>query len=395
MSAAAAPRRVRTNYETRAALSKKESVDQRMREAYGRWKDAFLTQGLETTPAYDVVGLLAVLSTRRVSWSVVPVPETFFDVNRGVPEQEGCDVYRLKEEFRSKHTLSEFFRDQSAYRGCKLLVITDFGEECDDEVACLLASRLHGFVVRFLFTTSPERYQEQKAKFRDWGGDDASVCSIYENSDVIDWLNRADGEGERPVVLQIGPIHEPESVGGWRQVWRPDITSSIDYVVVGTFRKPAALNVKADAKDAALHLKRKAVNAVVVDTMGGLGAFKFAAAELKALELAPGVVDHVCKIGWRNSVGRANPAGGHFVVHLVSAPVGHFQGGANYMTALGIDTSMGGNVVDRERSARAVSIATKYLQKLTEAQGGKHGVRRVRGVDENGERTETEFAGDA
>lgn len=336
-----------------------------MRAAYDKWENAVL-DGVETTPAYDVVGLLAALTNRHETNP--RESETYFDITRGDFSQEGCDVYRLKKVYRSKETLSAFFLNVFKLQRFKLLVITDFGEECDDEVACLLANSLvlNGVDVRFLFTTATERFAEQKSRFEAWDGNPELVSSIHDKNDVIEWFNtKQGGDSARPMILQIGPIHEPHSPGGWRHTWRPNITCDYDYVVVGTFNRPAALNVKANAKDAALHLKNKATDAIVVDTMGGMGAFKFSAPELVKLELPMGIIYHVCKIGWRNSVGRANPAGGNYVVHLVSEPVGDFQGGANYMTALGIDKSQGKDVVRRARSGRAISIATKYLQQLS------------------------------
>lgn len=341
-----------------------------MRNAYVHWENAFMNSGLETTPAYDVVGLFAALTHRHGVINPRLASETHFDITRGDLSQEGCDVYRLKQKYRTKESLSALFLHQFKLQKFKLLIITDFGEECDDETACLLANSLvfYGVDVRFLFTTA--RFAEQKNRFHTWNGNPELVTSIHEDNDVITWFNTEQQDNAaRPIILQIGPIHEPRRPGGWRHMWRPNITCDYDYVVVGTFNSPAALNVKANARDAALHLKNKATEAIVVDTMGGLGAFKFSATELRALGFQSDILQHVCKIGWRNSVGRANPAGGNYVVHLVSEPVGDFQGGANYMTALGIDKTLGKNIVERERGARAISIATKYLEQLTEARG--------------------------
>lgn len=368
------------------------NVDEQMRTAYEKWRTAFYEQYIETTPAYDVVGLLAAICLRGSrSFS------TYFDIgtvgSSKNEEQEGAEVYKLKPGYRAKTSLGTIFGDLKSFgiRPFKLLVITDFGEETDDEVTCLLANRLHelGLVdVRFLFTTAKDRFEEQKNRFTNWGGDPELVCSIYDNNTAVNWLEGASGgekkslsegasaDGDRSMILQIGPVHEPTNAGGWRSIWRPKITCDYDYVVVGTFNGVAALNVKADARDSALYLMSGAKTKIVVDTMAGLGAFNFSASALNQLfpfgysydaALSNGTInEHVCRIGWRNSVGRAAPFAGRFVAHLVSEPVGDFDGGANYMTARKIHEELGGEILVSDRSR---VIAEKYLDRLQNRPG--------------------------
>lgn len=68
----------------------------------------------------------------------------------------------------------------------------------------------------------------------------------------------------------ISPVHEPTNAAGWRTIWRPNVVAAYDYVVVGTLNGVPALNVKADARDSALHLMSGAETKIVVDTMAGL-----------------------------------------------------------------------------------------------------------------------------
>jgi len=363
----------------------RDNTDEQMRAAYERWRTAFYEQNVETTPAYDVVGLLAALclSSRRSA-------KTYFDIgslgsNKNVL-QEGAQVYKLLAKYRTKDALASIFSDLEGFRSSifKLLIITDFGEETDDEVTCLLANKLHamGLVdVRFLFTTAEDRFEAQIERFKYWGGNPDLVCSIYAKNTVVDWLNEQPGEEEKevesakPVILQIGPVHEPTNAAGWRTIWRPNVVAAYDYVVVGTLNGVPALNVKADARDSALHLMSGAETKIVVDTMAGLGAFNFCAESLSSLfgavdpsrdESRVSIQEHVCRIGWRNSVGRASPFAARFVAHLVSEPVGAFGGGANYMTARKIQEDLGGEVVS---NARSRAIAEKYLEQLQNRPG--------------------------
>jgi hypothetical protein len=337
-------------------------VDIKMRAAYEKWRDAFYNRNLSTTPAYDLVGLLAALCIgRRCS------PGRYFDVGSvDNVTQEGAVVYKLKESFRSKETLS-LFRTLANFgkANVKLMIITDFGEECDDEVACLLADRLHreGLAnVRFLFVTN--RFEEQRARFARWGGDVSLVSSIYEENRFEEFLNWCDDSIR--IVLQIGPIHEPGLIPRAAR-WRPALTCKYNYVVVGTFNGVPALNVKGDARASALHLMNGAEKKIVVDTMGGLGAFEFTWKSLSAVfpniskDDRDSIVEHVCKIGWRNSVGRASAKAGLHVAHLVSAPVRDSPGGANYATVANIERELGRGVVG---SRKSIELAERYLDRL-------------------------------
>ena len=419
------------------------SIDMQMRRAYDRWRKHFYTFNMETTPAYDVVGLLAALCLLGEEQPMNQMEEVdgktqyhsseslssrFFSVgNVGSDhdvEQEGATVFKLRDQYRSHETLGNIFADPSCthvFGSCqsnaatdetktavkKLGIITDFGEECDDEVTCLLADRLHkaGVLhVRFLFTTKAERFECQRSQFNSWGGDDTNVFSLHDPNHVqsfVDFLAPTTEDHSEPhvltpfVLLQIGPVHDTYSKALFTEAQISPNTGRRDnpaaqstlmrhprfgvpyhYVVVGTFNGTEAFNVKGDARSCALHLLQGAQRRVVVDPMGGRAAFKFCyeslrrcfssnsstrtprgvnrdeavsqpnASNISDCRITETVNDddmaqydydtiseHVCRIGWRNSVGRASMVPARYVAHLVSCPVPgtSFQGGSNYL----------------------------------------------------------------
>ena len=76
-------------------------VDKQMRNAYDVWRRHFYESDIESTPSYDVVGLLAALCLHHRR-----SPHTYFDIgplgSNKNDEQEGADVYKLKSSYRSK-----------------------------------------------------------------------------------------------------------------------------------------------------------------------------------------------------------------------------------------------------------------------------------------------------
>ena len=63
-------------------------VDKQMRNAYDVWRRHFYESDIESTPSYDVVGLLAALCLHRRR-----SPHTYFDIGpHKNDEQEGADV---------------------------------------------------------------------------------------------------------------------------------------------------------------------------------------------------------------------------------------------------------------------------------------------------------------
>ena len=347
-----------------------------MEEAYVKFKKAFVEKNIPTTPAYDVVGLFKALvpDSPKSEW---------FDISLQDPNQKNADVYRLKESKRAPAMLADSFEvlktQLNGTNKVKLAIITDHGEECDDEVMCRMADILHkkGLIdVRFLFTTKA-RFSEQKSKFKGWGGDESLVLSLHEEKDresFVKFLNGTSGGTSKTVLLQVGPIHDDQLSG---PEWRPKLTKeSYDYVLVGTLGNTLNSDSKKHAAAPAEYFLANANKKIIVDTMRGKGAFKFSYAALdKVLSGHPGkdkLIEHVCKIGWRNTVGRASPYGGRFIAHLVAK-----DAGANYMTIKAMNKALGGGELKAPKGGKAEKLARKYLNSLKKSKNALT-------VDENG-----------
>lgn len=349
--------------------SKGKDIDTEMRIAYGKWETAFKTKNITTTPAYDVVGLMVVADGPDLG---------HFDKESNVKDQGDGVVVTLKSEHLNASTMRYFNKfnnqrpEKEPHMG-KILIITDAGEECDDEVTCLLADRMaenDWADVKFLFTN--KEFDKQRGDFVRRGGRSDRVHAFPSEADAcLFWLKS--GEGNR-TILQIGPIHEPKNKDGsphW--TWRPDLSGcEYNYVLVGLFK--VGLNAKGNAVESATYLMNQAQQKLILDTKAGKGAFPFAYAPLNELFPANDIIDHVCKIGWRNSVGRADAFAAAFTAHLVSTPVGEFQGGANYETVKTIDEQLCKEgeslVINRARSSRALRLAAKYLDQLKNRTAG-------------------------
>lgn len=333
-----------------------------MEEAYVKFKKAFVEKNIPTTPAYDVVGLFGALvpDSLKSEW---------FDISLQDPNQKNADVYRLKESKRAPAMLADSFEvlktNLNKTNKVKLAIITDFGEECDDEHMSIEADILHkkGLIdVKFLFTTKKERFEGQKTRFKRWGGDESLVLSLHKEEDresFVKFLNDTSGGTSKTVLLQVGPIHDNQLSG---PKWRPKLTKeSYDYVLVGTLGN--TLNSKSDGKAPAEYFLANANKKIIVDTMRGKGAFKFSYAALdKVLSGHSGkdkLIEHVCKIGWRNTVGRASPYGGRFIAHLVAK-----DAGANYMTIKAMNKALGGGELKAPKGGKAEKLARKYLNSL-------------------------------
>ena len=345
-----------------------------MKEAYVKFKKAFVEKNIPTTPDYDGVGLFEALVPDNLK-------SEWFDISLQDPNQKNADVYRLKESKRAPAMLADSFEvlktNLNKTNKVKLAIITDHGEECDDEVMCRMADILHkkGLIdVRFLFTTKA-RFSEQKSKFKGWGGDESLVLSLHEEKDresFVKFLNDTSGGTSKTVLLQSGPIHDDQLSG---PEWRPELPKgSYDYVLVGTLGN--TLNSKKDGKAPAEYFLANANKKIIVDTMRGKGAFKFSYAALdKVLPGHPGkdkLIEHVCKIGWRNTVGRASPSVGHYIAHLVAKDVG-----ANYMTIKAMNKALGGGELKAPKGGKAEQVAQEYLNSLKKSKNALI-------VDENG-----------
>jgi len=271
----------------------KDDIDKSMRAAYNEWSIKCKVNDIPTTPAYDVVGLLSVFHPEK------------FDVSG--------EVLKLRQEFRKPSGL--LVSDYPADSDINLIIITDFGEECDDEVTVALAPKTTQLVF-----TDKVNFDKQVSVYKSFGGDKSRVHPVEELWSLL----KAD---KRNVILQIGPIHSKDHGD---LIVPPGTVYEYHLVgVIGT-----TLNSKGDAKSNAEALKAGASKKSIVDTDGGKGAFPFSFSHLnKALsgripdkELSA-LSEHVIKIGWRNTVGRASPSIGKFISHLVVR-----DSGANYAT---------------------------------------------------------------
>ena len=355
-----------------------------MEEAYVKFKTAFVEKNIPTTPAYDVVGLFGALvpDSLKSEW---------FDISSGGSKQKNADVYRLKESKRAPAMLADSFEvlktKLNKTNKVKLAIITDHGEETDDEVTCRMADILHkkGLIdVKFLFTTKA-RFSKQKSKFKGWGGDESLVLSLHKEEDresFVKFLNDTSRGTSKTVLLQVGPIHENQL----SEKWSPVLTKgSYDYVLVGTLGNTLNSESTKHAAAPAERFLADAKEKIIVDTMGGKGAFKFSYAALdKVLSDHPGkdkLIDHVCKIGWRNTVGRASPSLGKIVAHLVAKDVG-----ANYMTIKAMNKALGGGELKAPKGGKAEQVAQKYLNSLKKSEAAltvdKQGVTNSRKVTE-------------
>ena len=304
----------------------KESVDSLMRTAYTSWSEKCRAKNIPTTPAYDVVGLLAVLH-----------PEKFNNLD---------GVMKLKEEFRG----ADGFKKEDYLwneKNINLIVLSDFGEECDDEVTSLLVDQSAKLVF-----TDEKHFDQNVKKYKEFGGN----CAVHHVKDFSGLF-----EEDNNVVLQIGPVHN--AAHGVIDV----SDKKYDWYLVGTIG--GTLNSKGDAQENAEILRDSAQSAYIVDTDRGNGAFPFTYNRLKyALSdrITAGqlekIAEHVIKIGWRNTVGRANPFVGKFISHLVVKGVG-----ANYKT---VDTVLRACLSPEEIAKEswapvaATKLAENYLARL-------------------------------
>ena len=105
--------------------------------------------------------------------------------------------------------------------------------------------------------------------------------------------------------------------------------------------------------------------------MRGQGAFPFTYNALKTLELNTMLVDHVIKIGWRNTVGRASYKLGRSVAHLIAEN----SSSANYQTVKNIETQLMNveykikdkNKITKEIEKSANDLANNYFNLLKTA----------------------------
>ena len=366
-----------------SSSSQATDLDLQMRQAYAKWEEATKTYNLEMTQAYDVVGFLAAILGDQAKRYF---NETSFNYVKNKYNKRLGQAHNivLKEEYRSAEYLSKFFSNNFCVKmkttfdsatssiPQNLLLISDFGEECDDEITALLAhkiAKIVGIKIHIIFT-SP-RAEEQISLFQRWLGEASPVTTSALSTpfDLKAFLKK----DERNTILQIGPVHasRPEGAHFLENIAQNLSGLSYQYYLLGAYG--ASVNSKAaDALAVPSILNTYSHKTFIVDTLAGKGAFKFT---YKALAYLFGskhpIIDHVIKIGWRNTVGRAHPGGGKFIAHLVASDgVGPQDGGANYEVARNIMFALQkaeapkAKKLTAEEGVKAQTLAKQYLEAL-------------------------------
>jgi len=239
----------------------------------------------------------------------------------------------------------------------ELDLITDLGEECDDEVTALLVlmrAAQHPKEHYNLVFTDPEG----KKKFEAIRGS-TPIPKNVNFRNIADYVVNAPfhPSAARRVVLQIGPVTGVDEEATKALVAR---LGSYQYAIVGTIGD--TLNSKGAALPYAKSLLHGSASGNVIDTARGAGAPKFTVGALQGFFHADHpIIEHVLRIGFRNTNGRASWQGGKFVAGLVSA----LPTGANYQTVVGLVKGLGREPAPKTAAHR--KIAKAYIADLQTA----------------------------
>lgn len=382
-----------------------DSVDYKMRGAYSKWNNYCRKFNLALTPAYDVVGLIAALGINDVFNEPSEGPEEMVRsqsilLKSSVSQNNNslADIFKTiilnaeQEHSEMKYSHESFHKNdmESIVGGDKpnnLIIITDFGEECDDETTCLIAyllRRVMDINVTIIFTNP--NFESEVSKLERW------VHEYERDHPIPDHLHDLSQGSFRCVpldtigrdfelsqflepkakntILQIGPIHTKNNNAGLRALQSIERLSQkpsnvkYQYILLGEYGK--TLNSKADSAEAPRKLSSFAENSIVVNTARGAGSFKFTYNAMKQLfGENNSIIDHVIKIGWRNTIGRANPFAAKFVSHLVADTAN----AANYQTVKdvveGLESSgVEGDELSSDDIHKAERLACEYVTKL-------------------------------
>ena len=338
------------------------AVDLEMRNSFEIFSKTFRKSNFQGTPAYDVVGLLATIR-----------PDLFGEKapskKEAVLHPEGL-LKKIVLKDTHPDQLSFLFSDSELAKARlphNLFIISDFREECDDEVTALLANRLKklGVNVSFLFTT--DEFKEGVAQYQFWSSDLPSahfqVAPVYSAETLpplAELFTSVAGPSTRNVILQIGPIHTKKKQGAliMEKLLSEDGLASVKYehFLLGEFT--TTLNSQRDAVESTQAIAKYSKETVVVDTERGAACFKFTHNALaKLFGSKHDIINHVIKIAWRNTIGRADPSVGKFIAHLVAAT----DEGSNFM--------MVANLVDQLNAAGVAPVHTIKPEDQVKARG--------------------------
>jgi len=299
-----------------------------MKQGYKIFNKFAIKYNLSLTPAYDVIGLFATFS--KIIY--------YFNVSLYNKDKWNSSTLTLKDTYINKKTLNYLLSEISNLDKFNLLIITDHGEECDDEITLQIANILnyYGINVTLCFTNSNEI---EKQKYINWSKEisqtsklKTKICRIFDNNtketDIF--------SGNRNVIYLCGPLHTNNNTH--KEIFlklKSFNTYSYEYYQLGL---PGTLNCKGDAEDTALYLFNNAQIKYLIDTKRGKGAPHFNVNMLKELFGNTSLIEHVIKIAWRNTVGRADSKiiPGKFIAHLIAES----EYGANYQLILNLENTL-------------------------------------------------------
>ena len=341
---------------TRSKMIGGENNDTEMREAYELWEEACHDQDLELTPAYDLTALTAIVNensgtiTKTEHVNDVQVDTWKMKQEKVNDPEEILNFKGYVEDAHSSNTLPTH-----------LIILTDYGEETDDEVTCFMANLLseNGVKVTIIHTHSGDKdeFQKQEDLYKERGGSNSFI--------TIDEITQENFQGflgeepEKNVILQIGPITQ------WK-VNIGELKGKYKYCIEGTIGN--TFNSKDNAENIARQFVDNSIRSVICDAARGAGAYKWVMKHVLQAVLDAGAneeaADSLCRrvmeIGWRHTVGRAGTKFARFIAGLVA------PGGANYKVVESIVNKMEEVKfpLTEERKREAKVLANLYFNNL-------------------------------
>lgn len=243
----------------------------------------------------------------------------------------------------------------------QLVLITDVGEECDDEAAVYLATQIAAakadLKLDVVFVHGQEAIDNFKSMFdQDKDPSTPNGISFLAGSEQLSQVRKGTGVDE-VIILQIGPVNNADikHVNAAIKELKP-----YDYFLVGALG--ATFNSDKDKDKTAQAFVSGANLAHIVKTDRGKGAFKFSMAAVA--EFPDGLKEHIERIGFRNTIGRAEPTAASFFTAGLVSDNGK---GANYNTAMGIQKELNIEVTD-DKDKQIQFVVQKYLADLEDHQ---------------------------
>lgn len=234
-------------------------------------------------------------------------------------------------------------------------IVTDVGEETDDEVTCLhlynICEHNRSMIARVFFTN-----KAGQTMFKRLLGERPDLP----NFSTFDFNERTfEPNTEKTLLVQISPIPRAQ----FNIVQAYATKQPFDYILLGELGTTLNSSKRNGADQAATFLLDEAAWGVCVATGGGSGAPPFTVAGLKSVGgVDSAIVNHCLAIAFRNTVGRASSTGGRFVAHLVAKD----KMGANYQTALSISKRMGLTSRRKPSSDKVKKVVDSYIAALQE-----------------------------